>query len=196
MSLREYYKTHDVSFCVPVVRLEDGKVFKSIRSAEESISSGRVTDALRSKSLYAGGYHWLLKEEYDKLSDEDIQKIINKKMYRRLDYRIIRLEDCKIYDSLQNAYEDITEGSVFTAVRDKRHFAGGYHFMYLSDYENTSKEDIEEILKYIPKSTTPKKLVDTMSGVSYRSINQYSKINKISYGKTKSMIDDGILVYE
>ena len=195
-SLREYYKTHDAPSCIPVVRLEDGKVFKSVKDAEKSISSGRVTDALRSESLYAGGYHWLLKEDYDRLFNEDIQEIINKKMYRRSDYRVIRLEDGKIYNSQQEAEEDITEGSIFFAVKDERHFAGGYHFMYLSDYESTSKDVIDELLKYNPKSTKPKRLIDTRDGLSYRSVNQYSKINGISYGKTKSMIDSGILCYE
>lgn len=61
-----------------VVNLETGEVFDSVKDAAETTGykTGSFYPALRCTARTVGGHHWMYGDEYDLLSEEEIERIV------------------------------------------------------------------------------------------------------------------------
>lgn len=118
------------------VCLETGRIFNSFRDAADyfGVHKNYISSVCLGKKDTVKNCHLMFKTNYDKLSKNDIDKIINRK-HRRRDRRCICLENNKIYDSLKDAGLDLNLKSylISAVCKGKRNHTGGYHFKYV-DY--------------------------------------------------------------
>lgn len=88
---------------------------------------------------------------------------------------VISLEDNKIYESINMAATQLglQPATIYRVCTLKKYTTGGKHWMYLKDYENATKEYIDELLKKKDPGLT-KHVIYLNSGVIYNSIKEAS----------------------
>lgn len=87
-----------------VVRLEDGKVFLTMKEAVENSELKYISQiciACSSRNHIAGKYHWLYKEDFDNKTYEEIKYILNTNKGRGILVRCIETDI--IYSSIREA---------------------------------------------------------------------------------------------
>lgn len=132
-----------------VVCLETGEVFWNASTAITSLERTKtgVWKACshfheRGKDNFAGGFHWAFREDYEKLTSEEIERIIN------LDnFRVVCLETGEIYKNPVEAAKRVNadEGCIRSCCKRKLRHSAGLHWMYERDYKKATKEEIEKI---------------------------------------------------
>ena len=118
-----------------VVCLETGEIFDTITEAAKikHACASRIQLCCACKARGSGGFHWRYKEDADKLSKEDILKIISDK---NKSCRAVRcLETGKVFESITSAaqYTNISMYSIHDHLRGRMKVAGGYHWEYVED---------------------------------------------------------------
>ena len=132
-----------------VVCMETGEVFWDATKAGQTLPYGKFSVSNRcnhfrerGKDNFAGGFHWAFKEDYEKLTPKEIEKIIN------LDnFKVVCLETKKVYKNPIGAFQEtgVDEGCIRRCCKGTLRHAKGLHWMYEKDYRKASQEDIERI---------------------------------------------------
>ena len=92
------------------------------RHSMEAVCKGRL------KSL--NGLHFKLKEDYDKMSAQEIQDVIN---YKKPIKKCLCLDNGILYDSVADAEKalGVQEKFIRAVCSGKRNLTYGYHFKYI-----------------------------------------------------------------
>lgn len=158
-----------------VVCMETGEVFWDATKAGRILSFGKNSVANRcnhfrdrGRDNFCGGFHWAYKEDYEKLTSEDIERIIN------LDnFRVVCIETGEIYDNpIEAGKATKADGGVIrSCCRGKFKHAAGLHWMYERDFKKATREDIEKLFN------KPRKKMESI------------KIKKVVCLETKEVFD-------
>ena len=143
-----------------VVCMETGEVFWDATKAGQTLSYGKFSVSNRcnhfrerGKDNFAGGFHWAFKEDYEKLSPEEIERIIN------LDnFRVVCIETKKIYENpiIASKETKADEGCIRRCCKGILRHAGNLHWMYEKDYKKATPEDIEKLFN------KPRKIIESI----------------------------------
>ncbi len=160
----------------PVVCLETGVRYKNGGDAERAVGcrcGGIVVQAAKSEKHYAAGFHWMFEDEYKKLSDEEVARILTLRRYRP----VVCLETGVKYESAGEAAEatKILNSSIVGACKKETHYTGGYHWMYADEYEKMSEEEIAHILT-LGAPVISKSVVCLETGVRYKSAGEAGRV--------------------
>lgn len=90
--------------------------------------------------------------------------------------KVIRLEDNQVYDSINLAAQNNNTHAamIYRCCTQQRYTAGNYHWMYLSDFRETSDEEIKNLLFYKDPGKT-KSIIYLNSNEIFSSINEASE---------------------
>lgn len=165
-----------------VVCMETGEVFWDATKAGNTLSYGKCSVSNRcnhfrerGKDNFAGGFHWAFKEDYDKLTPKEIEKVIN------LDnFKVVCLETKKIYENpiIASRNTGADEGCIRKCCQGILRHSKGLHWMYEKNYRNATKEDIEKIYNKPRKeieSCRIKNIVCVETGKIYRTMSDAAK---------------------
>jgi hypothetical protein len=118
-----------------VARLEDGKVYDSLRQAatENGLSMGNLCATLKGDRLKTGGYHWKYAD-----AERSLEETIEKETKRRDSNRpnvwitkILQEETGKVYNGLKEVVAAIGDcNHVIECCRGLRKTALGYHWRF------------------------------------------------------------------
>lgn len=160
-----------------VVCLETKKAYESINLAYKAtkIPSQTINRCCKLKSHTAGGFHWRYKKDYDKLSPNEIQDIIDEVFYKHGNYKqIICLETRKIYPSASKAEKDsnCVTSLITDCCNNKFVETNGFHWMYYEDYKNLTEKEIQDKLSKHNRKYYNYKCIET--GKIYRTVREAS----------------------
>lgn len=166
----------------PCVCLETGKVYISLAEAAKQIKCGIASICLvcNHKLKSIKGLRFVYKDEFDKMSKAQINRILQTKI-KKLKQPCICLETQKIYNSITDASKctNIQRSVIQSCCSHKIKMAGGFHWLYQCEYEQLSEESIKAILCGKRKTTgKPCKCLET--GQVFESAMQASKIFKLA----------------
>lgn len=170
-----------------VVCMETGEVFWDATKAGQTLPYGKYSVSNRcnhfrerGKDNFAGGFHWAFKEDYEKLTPEEIERIIN------LDnFKVICLETKEIYENpiIAASETEADEGCIRRCCQGTLRHSKGSHWMYEKDCKKATPEDIEKIFNKPRKeieSIRIKEVVCLETKKVYRSIREAEKETKAS----------------
>lgn len=116
-----------------VICLETGTRYKTYADAgrDLGIEEGNIQQAVKSKSHYSRGYHFINSDEYSTLAKGEIENILKRDGRSRT---VVCVETGKMYESIADASRDtgINNNSIRAVARGNRHKAGGYTWEYVN----------------------------------------------------------------
>lgn len=140
----------------PVVHLETNTVYSdsNIASFHTGYKASSIRRTCNSKKYLLFNSHWMFKKDYDKLSENEINNILNIKPKNYMDdnRKVICLETLEVFknaEEAQKVYSVTTETCIRSCCKhldSNRITAGGQHWLYLSEYQKLSGEEIHKIL--------------------------------------------------
>ena len=153
--LREFALSDDNTWLVKVYCIELDKVFRSIKDAgkEMNICETSILQCCKHNYKFAGKLedgtllHWMYYDEY-------LEKgvIIDNSPRKKPDkgHKVYCIELNKTFNELKVAgeYVGCDSSNIGACCRGLRETAGGYHWMYLQDYEENGAKQIDK--SYIP----------------------------------------------
>lgn len=131
----------------PVICLETGKEYAAVSEAsrETGYCSSDISACCRGQHKYNKGNHWLFKEDYDKLSKNEIDEIL----FTFNDcQQVVCLETDKKYISAFEAAKDtdMHHTTILDCCYKKKNEAKGLHWVFYKDYLNLDEEQKYDIL--------------------------------------------------
>lgn len=131
----------------PVICLETGKIYAAISEAsrDTGAKTTNISACCTGKNKYNHGYHWLFKEDYDKLSKNEIDEIL----FTFNDcQQVVCLETDKKYISVFEAAKDtdMHHTTILECCYKKKNEAKGLHWVFYKDYLNLDEEQKYDIL--------------------------------------------------
>lgn len=174
----------------PVVHIETRKVY--LDSTEASFYTGYEASSIRrtcnSKKFLLFNSHWAFKEDFDKLTNVEIEKILNMKPKNYYDdnRKVICLETLEIFDNAeaaQKVYKSTTESCIRACCKhtdSNRITAAKRHWLYLTEYETLSTKEIEAILNKKAGQRTSKAVIKLETLETYSSIEEASNRTGLS----------------
>lgn len=128
-----------------VVCLDTREVFNSIEDANRKTKANNIYLCCCGKLSSSGGYHWVYFEDFEKMTEEEINKICNKPISNRK--QIICLETKEKFNSLIEISKilSVNEKTIRKHCRNKT-LIKDIHIMYLEDYEKMSEEEIKKLI--------------------------------------------------
>lgn len=129
-----------------VVCLDNMKVYNSLNEGSKDMGTNRraIGSCCTGKNrMAADGTHWVYYDDFLKLSQKDIEKILDYDGDRKKS--IICLENKMIFKSLCEAALklNLNRGNISNCCNKTRHTEGGLHFLFLEDYKQMSPEEIQ-----------------------------------------------------
>lgn len=123
-----------------VICLETAEIFNSQKEAsiKNNLCDGwSIRLSIRFKNKTANGYHW---EDYNEEKDYTKTEYYLKP-HRKYKNRLIRLEDCKIYNTIYDASCDngVSRSSLFSAIDKKNRTSNGYHWEKYDEEKDYTK---------------------------------------------------------
>ena len=93
------------------------------------------------------GCHWRYLEDYEKMSKEEIQNVLND-FTNKCCNKVICVETNEKFDSITKASEKyhVCGSSIGECCRNEKRKCKGYHWRYLEDSEKLSKEEIDKLI--------------------------------------------------
>ena len=142
---------------IPIVGvgIDNMLVYKCIREAKkDGFNNNAISRCCNGKQLSYKGYKWYHKEDYDKLSKEDVN-IIQQRLEKEIKSKTsiknivaISIKDGKIL-FFENSKQAITKGFDYSHIhkccRGETKTHKGYMWYYKEDYDRLSEEDIDII---------------------------------------------------
>ena len=140
----------------PVVHMDTGTVYPDSNTASyyTGYKAASIRRTCSSKKFMLFNSHWAFKEDYDKMTNKEISEVlkITPKNYMQDIRKVICLETLEVFDNAEHAHE--VYGSTTTEcikacckrLDPSRITAAKKHWLYLSDYNKLSKEEIEDII--------------------------------------------------
>jgi hypothetical protein len=170
-----------------VVCMETGEVFWNATKAGQTLPYGKYSVSNRcnhfrerGKDNSAGGFHWAFKEDYEKLTPEEIERIIN------LDnFRVVCLETKKVYKNTRAAAKETksNESSIRRCCKGTLRYSNGLHWMYEKEYKKATAEDIEKVLNKPRKkieSIRIKEVICIETGIVYENMKEAANATGVS----------------
>ncbi len=128
-----------------VVCLTTKEIFNSIKDAQEKYNRIDIGLCCSSKKAYSGNHPetgapliWRYKEEYDKLTDEEIEEEISHviKNAKVMNRKIICIETRVVFDTSEEAgkFAKVKYGNITACCKGRQKTAGGYKWMYYDEY--------------------------------------------------------------
>ena len=174
----------------PVIHLET--MIEYADSSAASYYTGYKAESIRrtcnSKKFLLFNSHWMFKEDFVKLTSQDIEEIlkIKPKNYMHDNRKVVCLETLEIFENAEQAqksYSSTTEtciGACCKHTDPNRITAGGVHWLYLSEYKSTSKQEVQEILNRKAGQKSSKAVIKLETLEEYPSIEEASTITGLS----------------
>ena len=164
----------------PIVCLETKICYDAITEAARAVNAHHsgIGACCCGTLLTYNNQHWMFKEEYDKLSQQDIEEIILTKNKCK---QVVCLENNKIYSKLIDAQEDmnIDRTSIRKCCNGLQKTAKNYHFVWYEYYKKLSQAQIKCILNDYNKDRKHKcKCLQTNQ--IFTSINEAANTLKLS----------------
>lgn len=132
-----------------VVCLETTKIYNSIRDVckEKNMCEQSLIKACQNKIHVLYGCHWRYLEDYEKMSKEEIQNVLND-FTNKCCNKVICVETNEKFDSITKASEkySVHASSIGECCRNEKRKCKGYHWRYLEDYEKMSEEEIKKLI--------------------------------------------------
>ena len=134
-----------------VICLETREIYYSMFEAERKLNIGNkaVSSCINNKQKTANGLHWILLEEYNKMSEEEIQQYIQERQYYNKEVRC--LETNEVYQNAAQAGRILKIKNVGACCRGERTKAGELHWIFEEDFQKMSKQEQEEYTKQATK---------------------------------------------
>lgn len=134
----------------PVICLETNQLYACLREAQENtgINHTCISACCRKKALQAGGFHWVYLQEYNKLTPQEIQNILND-CQRHSTKQVVCLETKEIFTSVTEAAKifETTPSSITQVCKGFLKSIKGYRFVYKTMFDKMLQIDIENIVK-------------------------------------------------
>lgn len=165
-----------------VVCLETGEVFSNAYKAslKYGISHTRILNCCHGKSISCGNYHWLFRCDYDKTSYKDIVKMISVNSKANTCKAVVCLETKEMFESGAEASRKMNISAAVISKGCKNHGINtsvkSFHFMFVSEYNELSNNEIEKILNTVAKHVRKVRCVET--GNIYNSVTEAAKAVK------------------
>ena len=176
-----------------VVCLETGIKYGGISEAARLTGATRngISACCRHVEHTANGFHWLFEDEYNKHTSEEIELIILTDQAERSP-QVVCLETKKAYKNILSATADTgADRNVIVDCCNKiAKTAGGLHWVYLSEYNNMTDKEIQDILKEQPGRKRKCKCLETGQvfntiGEAVKELNA-PKVSEVCSGKRKT----------
>lgn len=165
-----------------IICLETGVTYRHARDAmlKTGIADTGILNCCYRKSVTCGGYHWLFKKDYNKLSPNEVISIIQRNGKENIVKPIICLETKEIFESGAEASKrtGTSRGVIFNmckkgGINTKRNV---FHFMYLKDYSTKSEKEIKDIIEC--KNLRLRKVKCIETGKVFESVTDAAKYVK------------------
>lgn len=163
-----------------VVCLETGVIYENANRAAIELglrSSIPILKCCYKKAITCCGFHWIFKEEYEKLSTAQIDNYRQRLSTVSFVKPVVCLESKKVYRSQIEAAKDT--GMTNSAI-SKICKCGGYntskkslHFVFLDEYNSMTESDIMTILSTTSKNMKKVRCVET--GKVFNSVTEAAK---------------------
>lgn len=133
-----------------IICVETLEVFKHARDVmlQKGFNDSAILNCCYKKSVRAYNLHWLFKEEYDKLSQLEIKKVLNTKSDEKIVRCVVCLNTREHFYSVKEAairYNTNCE-SIINCCKHKRNSIWGLCFVYKEEYTNLTESDIQNML--------------------------------------------------
>lgn len=184
--LEEYDENEDITEILDrgkIICLNTKEVFYNAEQASNKydINRNHITEVC-SNNRRSTGVHpdtdkplvWMYLTDYKKATKEEINDRLNVGFGRGRYRKVVCLNTGEIFDTISNAVQKYNMKSVngIIACCKNRTKTAGKHpetkeklaWMYLEDYEKTTKEEIDNIVKYINKSSYNKPVICLNTG--------------------------------
>ena len=199
---------------IVAISTKDGKVLffeNSSQAIKEGFYSGDIHKCCRGESKTHKGYKWYYKEDYDKLTEEEIKAITKKEpkkiktITKREVKEIVAIstkdEEVLFFENISQATKKIFDsGAIHRCCRGELNKHKGYKWYYKEDYDKLTEEEIKLEISLISnmKTSTPRGVVgvflkDSNKKIFYTSITQTTKdgfdkssISKCCRGESKT----------
>lgn len=159
-----------------IICVETGVRYQGYAAASLAInvSDSCIASACSSSTHYAGGFHWLHAEDYDSMSNDEIEQILlsgkreNGKAGRKCVVCVengIRYENAKEGAAVVGGYST----NISRACKSETHYAYGFHWMYADEIVHLTEQEIANILT-LGGSNKKRGVVCLETGSYYESI--------------------------
>lgn len=159
----------------PCVCLETGLIYESVLAATRAMGMrnetiGLVCDGVRKT---AAGFRWMYKEDYDKLTSEELQTILNTPTHQ-VNKPCVCLETGMIYESIYQAARQtgLNRHSMEAVCKGRLKSLNGLHFKLKEDYDKMSAQEIQDVINY---KKPIKKCLCLDNGILYDSVADAEK---------------------
>ena len=162
-----------------VVCVENDEIFDSISEASKKykIAQSNIIECCCGRLIRAKGLHWRYLEDYEKLTEKEIEDLINSR--RQECRKVICIETKKVFNSISEAskFYNIDGSHISSCCSGKSITCFGNHWMYLEDYEKIeNKNDIK-----FKEDKKNRKIVCVENGEHFDTITDASKKYNISH---------------
>lgn len=131
----------------PVVCLDTGKEYAGLSEAsrETGLNRTSISACCRKKYSNVAGFHWMYKEDYERLTQEEINEIIF--TYNNFQ-QVVCLETEKCYRSIFEAAKDtgIHHTSILRCAHRKKKEAKGTHWVLYEDFKYMTKKEKRQLM--------------------------------------------------
>lgn len=170
----------------PVICLETGKEYAGLMEAERNtgLNHTGISACCRGQSYNTEGFHWLFKEDYEKLSKQEIEEII---FTQNKFQQVVCLETEKCYISIFEASKDtgIHHTSILKCASGKCIEVKNTHWVFYECFKKMTYEDKQELLnKHISDKKLKCKCMET--GQIFNSISEASRTLKLTDRQIKA----------
>lgn len=128
---------------IPVVCIETKEVYKSatIAGKELGIDNSTISACCRGVAKEAGGFHWMLADEYTEEKANEVLEKTKNNNHRR----VICVDTQKVYDTIRDAAKDVgvNDSEISACCRGINISAGQKRWLYLED---ATEEKMQELL--------------------------------------------------
>lgn len=129
-------KLRNSSICKAVVCLETGEVYRSVEEVSRvfNVSGGRLHACLHKKDKSAIGLHWVFKQEYDRMSEDDTQQILSQPA-RQAKKKVKCVETGEIFESATVAAKHVhrSQSCITECCLGNQHTCADLHWEYVKD---------------------------------------------------------------
>lgn len=131
-----HHGTRTEKYSKKVICIETGQKFDSLKQASEQteLPQQNICRCCKGQCKSAGGFHWMYLEDYEQLSNEEIQKIKNHKTITKR--KIICIETGIIYKSFHEAERQtgLPNTNICRCCQGKVKTCGKLHWMYYDEW--------------------------------------------------------------
>ena len=161
-----------------VICLETKIIYEAANEAarQTGISASKIITCCLNHSRSIKGLHWVYKVDYDKMSEEEKQRILSKSKEKQ----VVCLETMKYFKSIRSASDaaGVTYQGIVDCCKGRRIEVGGRHWVYEEDFRNMTQEEVMRKLEQ--RKVVGKSCVCLETRKVYNSIEETATDCKVS----------------